>query len=88
MPPVCRAGVDIHACGALDTSGSPDTFVNGAPVHRLGDDHDHGSTQAEASPDVFANGKGVARLGDVHSGCPPGHPPVPEVTGSPDTFAN
>ena len=89
MPAVCRAGVDIHGCGTLDTVGSPDTFVNGSPVHRFGDDHDHLSTQVGCSPDVFVNGLGVARVGDDHSGCVvPSHPPSPQVTGSPDTFAN
>ena len=87
--PVCRAGTDVHSCGALDTEGSPNVFVNGAPVHRIGDGDSHSGTQDEGSSTVFANGLGVARVGDNNTGepVPPFHPPNPEASGSPNIFA-
>ena len=87
MPAVCRGGVDKHNCKALDESDS-NVYVNGSPVHRVSDGHDHGSTQTDGSPNVFANGLAVARIGDDHGGCPIPCPPNPEATGSPNVFAN
>ena len=91
MPAACRAGVDTHACGSLDGGGSPNVFINGSPVHRIGDGQSHGGVQGEGSPDVFANGLGIARVGDYSSGEPP--PPTqhgdhPEATGSPNVYVN
>jgi uncharacterized Zn-binding protein involved in type VI secretion len=91
MPAVCRAGIDTHACGSLDTGGSPDVFVNGAPVHRRTDSQSHGGVQEECSPTVFANGLGVARVGDYSEGEPPPptqHDDHPEASGSPNVFAD
>ena len=92
MPGVCRGGVDVHACGDLDLSGS-NVYVDGSPVHRFSDGHSHGGTQVGCSPTTFANGLGFARLGDNHSGDPlivisPIHAPNPEVTASGDVFAD
>lgn len=90
MPAVCRAGIDTHQCGSVDIEGSPNVFVNGAPLHRQGDGQSHGGVQRECSATVFSNGKGVARVGDYTEGEPP--PPVQhddhaEATGSPNVFA-
>ena len=87
MPAVCRGGVDVHACGDVDQSGS-NVYVDGSPVHRFGDGHSHGGTQVGCSSTTFANGKGFARIGDMHSGDPVPHPPSPEASGSGTTFAN
>lgn len=91
MPRVCRIG-DVHACGAVAQTGSPNVFVNGIAVHRISDIDVHcGPTiQIEGSGTVFANNLGFARIGDNHAGCPcdPPHPPSPHVTGSPNVFAN
>lgn len=89
MPAVCRVG-DKHACGAIAGSGSPNVFVNGIPVHRIGDIDIHCGTtiQIAGSPTVFANNRGVARIGDNHAGDPCPHPPNPQVEGSPDVFAD
>ncbi len=91
MPAICRAGIDVHECGSVDTEGSPNVFVNGYSVHRLGDGQSHGGVQGEGSATVFVNGVGVARKGDFTIGEPP--PPVQhgdhaEATGSPDVFAD
>lgn len=55
-----------------NTQGSPDVFVNGIAVHRIGDfwpvhfsgESSHSSVLAEGSITVFANGKGIGRIGD------------------------
>ena len=87
MKAVCRAGVDAHSCGSLDTEGSPNVFVNGHPAHRMGDADSHGGAQAEGSGTVFANGLPVARQGDNNGGCPVPCAPNSEASGSPDVFA-
>ena len=90
MPAIVRVG-DPHACGAVAIEGSPNTFVNGKPVHCVGDADSHGTVQAQGSPNVFVNGRAVARVGDNHSGCPepdPPHPPSPHSAGSPNVFVN
>lgn len=90
MPAVCRAGLDVHACGSVDTGGSPNVYVNGHPAHRQGDSQSHGGVQQGCSSTVIINGKGVARVGDYTQGEPP--PPIqhgdhPEATGSSNVFA-
>ena len=87
MKAVCRAGVDAHSCGSLDTEGSPDVFVNGYPAHRMGDADSHGGSQAEGSGTVFVNGRPIARLGDNNGGCPAPCAPNPEASGSTNVFA-
>lgn len=75
--PVVRIG-DIcsgHGCfgGRLAVAGSPNVFVNGIPVHRLGDAWEvhccgpvcHGGTAASGSSTVFINGLPVCRIGDM-----------------------
>ena len=88
MPAACRANIDAHSCGSMDSQGSDDVFINGYPAHRRTDADAHGSSQVEGSPDVFVNGLELARIGDSNSGCPVPHPPNPEATGSPDVFVN
>lgn len=89
MPSVCRIG-DLHACGAVASSGSPSTYANGIPVHRVGDVDVHCGTtvQAAGSPNVFSDGKAIARIGDNHAGDPCPHPPSPHSTGSASVYAN
>ena len=87
MKAVCRAGVDTHSCGSLDIEGSPNVFVNGHPVHRVGDGDSHGGVQAEGSSTVFVNGRAIARVGDNNGGCPIPCAPNPEATGSENVFA-
>jgi uncharacterized Zn-binding protein involved in type VI secretion len=89
MPKVCRIG-DVHACGAVATGGSPTTYANSSPVHRIGDIDTHcgTTTQKDGSPTVFADNIPVARIGDDHKGDPCPHPPNPQVTGSPNVYAD
>lgn len=74
--------------------GSPNVFVNGRPVHRVGDAYAphcapcikgrpcHGAVLANGSPNVFVNGKQVGRIGDpVSCGCV-------VMTGSGDSIMN
>jgi uncharacterized Zn-binding protein involved in type VI secretion len=91
MPAACRAGIDTHSCGSLDSGGSPNVYVNGYPAHRSGDSQSHGGTQSGCSPNVFVNGRGIARVGDYTAGEP--SPPVmhgdnPQASGSPNVFVN
>ncbi len=52
--------------------GSPNVFINGIPVHRVGDSwpihkckkKKHGSVQSQGSANVFVNGVAIARIGD------------------------
>lgn len=94
MPAVARLG-DAHACGCRAVAGSPTTFVDGKPVHRIRDSDTVGChkapVQLTASSTVFADGKPVARVGDNCTGHKCGersHPPNPHTQGSPTTFAN
>ena len=90
MRKVCRV-TDTHTCGSVNTSGSPNVFVNGLPIHRIGDSQSHGGTQAEGSTTVFANGLGIARTGDFTKGEPPPpfqHSDNPESGGSPNVFTS
>lgn len=83
MPGIVRLG-DIgsgHACHfppTCATSASPDVFVNGLPVVRVGDSYgahgcvgclapDHSRYQLMGSPTFFVNGRAVARIGDAIS---------------------
>ena len=56
--------------------GSPNVFVNGIPIHRVGDHWPihcnpvgvcHDSVLTKGSSTVFANGKAVGRIGDLQS---------------------
>ncbi len=93
MPAVHRLG-DIctgHACfpPRPNVQASPNVFVNGIPVHRLGDawathccgSSCHASVLAHGSSTVFVNTLECARIGDpvaCGSAC---------ATGSPNVFA-
>lgn len=99
MPAIVRLGDTCsgHSCfpPRANSSGSPDVFVDGLPVHRVGDSwathgctHNppvhgiHDGTQGSGSPNVFANGRAIARVGDSVS-CGSSN-----ASGSPDVFAN
>ncbi len=87
MPGASRKGLD--RAGGTIVSGSPDTFINGAPAARVGDKvapHSRRGSHraailAKGSPDVFVNGQPLVREGDAAS-C--GHP----ASGSSDVFVN
>lgn len=81
MPPAHRRG-DIgsgHACHfppTPATGGSPDVYVNGRPLMRVGDSYvphacvaghagPHGRALADGSATVFINGKPAGRKGDA-----------------------
>tara|TARA_Y100000590_G_scaffold92893_1_gene105130 strand:+ start:2053 stop:2337 length:285 start_codon:yes stop_codon:yes gene_type:complete len=76
MPAVTRLG-DVctgHGCfpSRPNVSASPNVFVNGIPVHRVGDSWDvhccgvcHSGVLASGSSTVFANVKQVGRIGDA-----------------------
>ena len=89
MPAACRVG-DNHECGAVDTGGSPNVFINTRAAHRVSDADSHSGTQDEGSPNVFINNLAQARVGDKNIGepIPPFHPPNGEATGSPNVFIN
>lgn len=69
----CNPGLDCcpHGRAGTNATGSPDVFINGIAVHRLGDTGScncpHGGTYAStsASQTVFANGQGITRIGDT-----------------------
>lgn len=77
--PVVRLG-DI-SCGhdcfppRPNDEGSPNVFVNGKPVHRVGDHWAthccgptcHDGTASSGSGSVFVNGKAICRVGDTIS---------------------
>lgn len=68
----------------VNDQGSPDVFINGKAVHRVGDHwikhSGHDSLLAQGSPTVFANGKAQGRVGDrIACGSR-------VATGSPDVF--
>ncbi|KPF44327.1 PAAR domain-containing protein [Rhizobium sp. AAP43] len=81
MPPAHRQG-DIgsgHACHfppSPATGGSPDVYVNGRPLMRVGDSfaahacevgHEgpHGRALAAGSATAFVNGRPAGRIGDA-----------------------
>lgn len=67
-----------HGCfpPRANDEGSPDVYVNGIKVHRVGDHwmthscppSSHDGTLADGSTSVFVNGHGIARIGD-HVSC-------------------
>ena len=89
MPQAGRVGdhaknpSDAHGCAVCAhsvegpaTQGSPDVFVNGRSILRVGDPGEHGSCcgsntwQAlEGSSGVFVNGKRLHRVGDTTEHC-------------------
>ena len=95
MPAVTRVGdsnTGHDACPSVPlTAGSPDVFVNGRPVCRVGDSYavhgcpthtPHVPHLQQGSPNVFVNGIPVSRIGDaVHCG-------GSVMEGSPDVFIN
>jgi uncharacterized Zn-binding protein involved in type VI secretion len=81
LPPAHRRG-DIgsgHACHfppSAATGGSPNVFVNGKPLMRVGDSYQahgcsscpepsHGRALAKGSSTVFINGQPAGRIGDA-----------------------
>ena len=79
MPGILRDNEDL--AGGIFTTGSPNVFVNGFPVVRIGDHiASHGiglhasATMATGSSTVFCNGIAICRAGDVatcsHTGTP------------------
>lgn len=95
MPSVARLG-DMGSGHAPcfpprpNDAGSPNVFINGIPVHRLGDHwvthccgpDCHDSILGGGSPNVFANGLPFGRIGDpVACGST-------VIQGSPNVFAN
>lgn len=69
---------NLDSAGGVLIQGSPDVFVNGQPLVRIGDAvQGHGPgvhagpVMATGSGDVFCNGIGACRAGDLAS-C--GHP--------------
>jgi hypothetical protein len=52
--PVHKCGKKKHAGNA--SAGSPNVFIEGIPVHRIGDAISCGDKSGHGSPDVFANG--------------------------------
>lgn len=95
MPAVTRQGDGGTGHGAFpprsSTSGSANVYVNGKPVHRVGDSWPvhcdptpscHAGSLAAGSPTVFANGSPIGRVGDpVDCGSA-------VAAGSPNVFSN
>lgn len=91
---ICDLGLDCcsHSRAGINTSGSPDVFINGIAAHRLGDMGDcrcpHGGTyqSSSASQSVFVNGLGLTRIGDATT-CQNCGMAGSHVSGSPNVFA-
>lgn len=95
MPAVSRQGDGGTGHGAFpprtSTAGSGNVFVNGQPIHRVGDAWGvhcdpspscHGGTLAAGSSSVYANGQPIGRIGDpVDCGSA-------VSAGSPNVFSN
>lgn len=85
MPRVVRIG-DPGSHGGVVVTGSPDVYVNGLKVARVGDIYAcpiHGANPiVSGSPDTYANDSNVARVGDT-TACG-----ATLVDGSPDTYCN
>ena len=76
MPAVVRLGDKCSGHGCFpsreNTEGSPNVFVNGKPVHRVGDSWAthccgipcHSGVASSGSSTVFVNGKPICRIGD------------------------
>jgi len=84
MPGILRKNIDF--AGGLLSTGSPNVFINGASVVRIGDTvNQHGDHSTSAmitgSSKVFVNGVGICRAGDMASCGDYG------TGGSPNTFA-
>lgn len=61
--PAVRVGdtYPVHSCGSAShggaaSAGSSTVFINGQPVHRIGDAISCGDVSASGSPNVFAGG--------------------------------
>lgn len=81
MPPAHRkgdigSGHECHFPPTPATGGSPNVFVNGKPLMRVGDSYaphgcvvghapPHGRALAEGSASVFVNGQPAGRIGDA-----------------------
>lgn len=95
MPSVIRVGDNCTGHGAFPprpaSSGSPNVFINGRPVVRVGDSYAvhcdpspscHGGKASTGSATVFANGIPICRNGDsVSCGSK-------QANGSENVFAN
>lgn len=83
MAAAARVG-DPDSGGDKIANGSPDVFINGKPVARVGDKDTHKppETKIEGSSSVFVNGKPVVRVGDKDTH----QPPHVITSGSPDVF--
>lgn len=93
MRAVIRLGDNCTGHGGfpprVNTGGSPNVFVNGLPVHRVGDpwavhcmrSSCHDGVLAAGSGSVFANGQPLGRIGDPVS-CGSA-----AAAGSPNVFA-
>ena len=78
MPGIVRVGLDSHVGHPSTTPnafhqtsyavGSPDVYVNGAKVVRIGDTTACGDPATGSSPDVYINGILVHRLSDATGG--------------------
>lgn len=70
MPRIIRLG-DTGSHGGSVTTASPDVWVEGQRVARVGDTYscpEHGPNPiATGSPNTTANGQAVARVGDTTS---------------------
>lgn len=81
-----------HARSGTNSTGSPNVYVNGSPVHRKDDTGStncpHGGTftSVSGSSTVFVNGKPVTRIGDTTT-CGTCGEPGTHSTGSANVFA-
>lgn len=97
MPGVARAKKDYMTCSSANiiSAGSPNVFVNGKPVARIGDPtpgHPGGSPSSMATGNgnnVFANGKLICIKGsknNPHGRSPHGPTPPTVAVASTDVF--
>lgn len=90
---VCNLGLPCcpHSRAGTNSSGSPNVFVNGIPLHRLSDtgptNCPHGGTfsSTAGSSTVFCNGLKVTRIGDTTT-CQSCGQSGSHVAGSPNVF--
>ena len=97
MPGVVRVGLDAHVGHASPTPsgfhqtsyavGSPNVYVNGAKVVRIGDTTACGDPASAGSPNVFVNNIAVHRLNDGTAGHGSWVPNM-ATTASGNVFAN
>lgn len=68
----CRSHRNPIEVEGIIVSGSPDCFINGRAIARIGDkvisSCGHEGIIVSGSPDAFVNGRGHARLGDKFEG--------------------